>query len=112
MLQSGTESMARPPSPSATATAGGKRRPVDAGGGTMVTPFARAMELLWAFTPQDRWLGNRELAQRTGLPPSTVSRIAQTLVLLGYLHHAHVERKYRLAPSVLALGYGVIANSG
>ena len=104
--------MARPPSPSATATAGGKRRPVDAGGRTMVTPFARAMELLWAFTPQDRWLGNRELAQRTGLPPSTVSRIAQTLVLLGYLHHAHVERKYRLAPSVLALGYGAIANSG
>src|SRR6516165_2267208 len=103
MLHSRTESMVRPANPSATATAGGR---------TMVTPFARAMELLWAFTPQDRWLGNRELAQRTGLPPSTVSRIAQTLVLLGYLHHAHLERKYRLAPSVLALGYGAIANSG
>jgi DNA-binding IclR family transcriptional regulator len=32
-------------------------------------------------------------------------------VLSGYLHHAPAERKYRLAASVLALGYGAIANS-
>ncbi|WP_077000822.1 IclR family transcriptional regulator [Variovorax sp. KK3] len=98
--------------PSGAAGPASGRAPADKAGQAMVTPFARAMELLWAFTPQDRWLGNRELAQRTGLPASTVSRIAQTLVLLGYLHHDAADRKYRLAPPVLALGYGAIANSG
>lgn len=77
----------------------------------MVTPFARALSLLGAFTPQDRWLGNRDLTVRTGLPASTVTRIAQTLVLLGYLGYEPAERKYRLAPAVLALGYAAIANS-
>jgi len=77
----------------------------------MVTPFARALALLGVFMPQDRWLGNRELSARTGLPASTVTRIAQSLALLGYLHYEPGERKYRLAPSVLALGYAAIANS-
>jgi DNA-binding IclR family transcriptional regulator len=77
----------------------------------MVTPFARALALLEVFTPRDRWLGNRELSARTGLPASTVTRIAQSLALLGYLHHEPGERKYRLAPSVLGLGYAAIANS-
>ena len=100
--------MAISPAPSASpaASVGGKKV-----GHSMVTPFARALELLWAFAPQDLWLGNRELAQRTGLPPSTVSRIAHTLVVLGYLHYGRADRKYRLAPLVLALGYGAIANS-
>lgn len=79
--------------------------------GTMVAPFARALALLSVFTPQDRWLGNRDLAARTQLPASTVSRIAQSLVILGYLHYHADERKYRLAASVLALGYAAIANS-
>lgn len=79
--------------------------------GTMVQPVARALSLLTAFTPHDLWLGNGELADRCGLPPSTVSRMAQTLVALGYLHHSPEQRKYRLAAPVLALGYGAIANS-
>lgn len=77
----------------------------------MVTPFARSLALLGAFTPQDRWLGNRELTVRTGLPASTVTRIAQSLVLLGLLHYEPAERAYRLGACVLALGYGAIANS-
>lgn len=77
----------------------------------MVAPFARALALLGVFTPRDRWLGNRELSERTGLPTSTVTRIAQSLAMLGYLHHEARERKYRLAPSVLGLGYAAIANS-
>jgi DNA-binding IclR family transcriptional regulator len=77
----------------------------------MVTPFARALSLLGAFTPQDRWLGNRDLAVRTSLPASTVTRIAQSLVRLDYLRFEPAQRKYRLAPSVLALGYAAMANS-
>ncbi len=78
----------------------------------MVAPFARALDLLAAFTPNDWLLGARELAARSGLPASTVTRIAQSLVQLGYLHYAPVERKYRLAAAVLSLGYAAIANSG
>jgi DNA-binding IclR family transcriptional regulator len=74
--------------------------------GPMVAPFARALSLLAAFTPQDQWLGTRELAVRTDLPASTVTRIAHSLVLLGYLRHSPSHRGYRLAAPVLALGYG------
>lgn len=86
------------------ADSGAARRP-------MVTPFARALALLSAFTPQDDLLGARDLAARARLPVSTATRIAQSLVHLGYLRHVVLERKYRLAPAVLALGYGAIANS-
>jgi DNA-binding IclR family transcriptional regulator len=78
---------------------------------SIVSPFARALALLAAFLPGEKWLGNRDLAIRTGLPASTVTRIAQTLVSLGYLFHDAKERKYRLAPSALTLGYGATANS-
>ena len=51
-----------------------------------------------------------EIAERTGLPKPTVSRLTYTLTKLGYL--AHVERlgKYQLAPAALALGYSALAN--
>lgn len=87
----------------ASSTAGATR--------SIVAPFARALALLAAFMPGEKWLGNRDLATRTGLPASTVTRIAQTLVILGYLHHDAEGRKYRLAPSALTLGYGATANS-
>ena len=77
----------------------------------MVTPFARALSLLGAFGPLDRELGTQKLSARTGLPPSTVTRIAQSLVALGYLRYLDAERKYRLAAPVLALGYGAIAGA-
>lgn len=78
---------------------------------TVVSPVLRALTLLSAFLPQERWLGNGQLAMRTGLPPSTVTRIAQSLVRLGYMFHDSVERKYRLSPAVLGLGYAAIAHS-
>ena len=45
------------------------------------------------------------------MPMSSVSRIAQSLVAQGLLHYSSAERKYRLAASVLTLGYGALANS-
>jgi DNA-binding IclR family transcriptional regulator len=95
---------ARPGLPRGTADLAASTRP-------MVAPVARALTLLSAYTPQEPWLGNRELALRTGMPPSTVSRLAQSLAALGYLHHDAERRKYRLAASVLALGYAAIAHS-
>jgi DNA-binding IclR family transcriptional regulator len=75
-------------------------------------PFARALSLLAAFAPEDRMLGTRRLSVRTGLPPSTVTRIAQSLVTLGYLRYERSVRKYRLAAPVLALGYGANVDRG
>ncbi|MFT3780122.1 MAG: IclR family transcriptional regulator [Ottowia sp.] len=80
-------------------------------GGAVVTPLVRALGLLSAFTPHERWLGNGQLVQRTGLPPSTVTRIARSLVALGYLVYDEHTRKYRLLPAVLGLGYAAIAHS-
>ncbi|MES2481242.1 MAG: IclR family transcriptional regulator [Pseudomonadota bacterium] len=80
-------------------------------GRAVVAPLVRALALCAAFTPQDRWLGNSQLAQRTNLPASTVSRIAQTLVRLGYLQHDAQGRKYRLTAAVLGLGYAAITQS-
>lgn len=76
-----------------------------------VTPFARALSLLAAFSPDRRWLGNCDLVAHTGLPASTVTRIAHSLVTLGYLRYAADRRKFCLAPSVLALGYGAAAEA-
>ena len=66
--------------------------------------------MLRVFTPTEGLLGNGEIAERTGLPKPTVSRLTYTLTKLGYL--AHVERlaKYQLAPAALALGYTALAN--
>lgn len=80
-------------------------------GHKVVAPFARALSLLSAFGLPDRWLGNRELADRTGLPASTVTRLTQTLVALGYLQHDPAKRKFRLTPAVLSLGFGTLGNS-
>jgi DNA-binding IclR family transcriptional regulator len=80
-------------------------------GTTVVSPLVRALALISAFGPQERWLGNGQLAQRTGLPPSTVSRIAHSLVQRGYLLYDGEERKYRLSAAVLGLGFAAIAHS-
>lgn len=77
-----------------------------------VTALARGLEILRAFGHDDRYLGNGELAKRTGIPKSTVSRLTQTLTALGYLRYVdHLER-YQLGPGVLALGYRYLAGNG
>ena len=88
----------------------GGARPVMHGDRKFVTALARGLEVLRAFTPTEGLLGNGEIAERTGLPKPTVSRLTYTLTKLGYL--AHVERlaKYQLAPAALALGYTALAN--
>ncbi|WP_051231889.1 IclR family transcriptional regulator [Stutzerimonas azotifigens] len=77
-----------------------------------VTALSRGLEILRAFGPREPYLGNAELAERTGIPRPTVSRLTATLTRLGYLHHnAHLE-KYHLGAGVLALGYRYLASTG
>ncbi|MCL1861129.1 MAG: IclR family transcriptional regulator [Proteobacteria bacterium] len=81
------------------------------GHGSIVTPFARALSVLSAFTLKDRWLGNGDLAQRTGLPASTVTRMTRTLIALGYLRCSADTRRFCLSPSALTLGYRAAADT-
>lgn len=74
-----------------------------------VTALHRGLEILRAFQPTDvSGLGNRELAERTGLPNSTVSRLTYTLLKLGYLVYHDETGRYRMGVPVLGLGYACL----
>ena len=77
-----------------------------------VTALARGLDILRAFEPGSSLLGNQEIAERTGLPRPTVSRLTYTLTELGYLHYNQRLGKYHPAPGVLALGYACLAYYG
>nr|WP_175581780.1 IclR family transcriptional regulator [Pseudooceanicola sp. HF7] len=75
-----------------------------------VTALYRGLELLRAFKPSDKaGLGNSELAERTGLPNSTVSRLTFTLLKAGYLVYDEGTGRYRMGVPVLSLGYACLA---
>ena len=73
-----------------------------------VTALARGLTILRAFRRDEIALPNQTLAQRTGLPKATVTRLTYTLCKLGCLVQ-DTSGNYRLGPGVLALGYGVLA---
>lgn len=74
-----------------------------------VTALARGLQVLSCFRASDRTLGNQELAQRCGLPKSTVSRLTYTLTKLGYLEHDLDGGRYRLGTATLSLGSTMLA---
>lgn len=71
----------------------------------------RGIEILRAFRPGSELLGNGELAERTGIPKATVSRLTQTLVGAGLLQAESARRAYRLAPAVLSLAHAMRTGS-
>ncbi|WP_024301293.1 IclR family transcriptional regulator [Pseudogulbenkiania sp. MAI-1] len=75
-----------------------------------VTALARGLTVLSAFRSGESGLSNQELARRTGLPKSTVSRLTYTLTQLGYLSHEADSGFYRLGLAVLELGSVVLAS--
>lgn len=75
-----------------------------------VTALARGLQILRCFGPKDEYLGNAELASRTGIPRPTVSRMTATLTQLGYLNYSGHLEKYRLGSGVLELGYRYLAS--
>lgn len=77
-----------------------------------VTALARGLDVLRAFAPGEEFLGNQEIAKRTGLPKPTVCRMTHTLTRLGYLRFSKRLEKYSLGAAVLALGYSALANMG
>ncbi len=74
-----------------------------------VTALARGLEILNCFKPGDGHLGNSQIAERTGLPKPTISRLTLTLIELGYLRYSSQLNKYRLGPAVLSLSNAPLA---
>ncbi len=74
-----------------------------------VTALARGLQVLRAFKPSDiDGLSNRELAERTELPNSTISRLTYTMLQLGYLTYDQRSGRYRMGTAVLGLGYACL----
>jgi DNA-binding IclR family transcriptional regulator len=67
--------------------------------------LARGLAILRTFQFEEPLLGNVELAQATGLPKSTISRLTFTLTQLGYLRYREEFGKYELAAGVVSLAY-------
>lgn len=74
-----------------------------------VVALARGLEVLRAFQREGEALGNKDLAERTGLSKSTLSRLTYTLLKLEYLSYNPETARYSLAPPVLALGFSCLA---
>jgi DNA-binding IclR family transcriptional regulator len=73
-----------------------------------ITALARGLEVLACFRSADKWLSNQQIAERCGLPKSTVTRITYTLTTLGYLAQEHGGR-YMLGSATLGLGSAMLA---
>jgi DNA-binding IclR family transcriptional regulator len=74
-----------------------------------VQGLARGMSVLRAFQPGESSLSNAEIAARTGLAKPTVSRVTQTLTVLGYLSFVPRLGRYTLGPGVVALSHAMLA---
>jgi DNA-binding IclR family transcriptional regulator len=74
-----------------------------------VTALARGLDVLSSFRSGEKLLGNQELADRTKLPKSTISRLTYTLTKLGYLQYDGEAGKYRLGTASLALGSAMLS---
>jgi len=84
--------------------------PAIAGAGRdFVASIARAFAILRSFKRGERSLGNKDIAERTGMPRSSVARITYTLTKLGYLEFLPAEEKYSLGVGVLGLGQNYLA---
>lgn len=74
-----------------------------------VTALARGLDILGAFSRDDRFLSNNEIAKRTGLAKPTVSRLTYTLTKTGHLLRDAESGEYRLSVRCLQLGFSVLA---
>jgi DNA-binding IclR family transcriptional regulator len=97
--------LARGAVPGETSDLAQSRNGEEAGDNQFVEAVGRAFAVLSAFRVDDGPLGNTELADRTGLPKPTVSRLTYTLARLGYMSFNPRYRVYELGPGVVALGH-------
>lgn len=88
---------------------GGESRPADGGDRNFVTALARGLQLLCCFKSGEERLANQQLAERCGLPKSTVTRLTYTLTKTGYLQQDPATGRYRLGMAALGIGGSTLA---
>lgn len=76
---------------------------------SFASTLANGLAVLGCFSASEPWLSNRDIALRLGLTKPTVSRLAFTLIGLGYLRRDKLTGKYLLGPAVLSLGYPLLS---
>ena len=69
-----------------------------------VAAVDRALTVLDALAAGPGDLGTNEIARRTRINASTVSRLLATLARAGYVDHVEATGRYRLGPRLLELG--------
>jgi IclR family acetate operon transcriptional repressor len=74
-----------------------------------VAAVERAFAVLDALADGSVELGTNEIARRTGINPSTVSRLLATLAGAGFVEHVADSGRYRLGLRLLQLGNAVLA---
>ncbi|NEU98308.1 helix-turn-helix domain-containing protein [Bradyrhizobium sp. UFLA 03-164] len=77
----------------------------------VIQVVSRAFDIVRCFEGRSIRLGNREIADRCGLPRSTVSRLTLTLTQIGQLIYLPQEQKYALGPHAAAPGAPLLAES-
>lgn len=74
----------------------------------LVIALSRGLAILACFRVNRPLLTNGQLAQYSGLPRSSVSRLTHTLVKLGYLEYVSRNAAYRLGVKVLSLSCSML----
>jgi len=73
-----------------------------------VASVARALAVLDALAESGAELGTNDIARRTRINPSTVSRLLATLVDSGLIEHVQATGRYRLGLRLVQLGNAVV----
>jgi DNA-binding IclR family transcriptional regulator len=76
---------------------------------SFASTLANGLAVLGCYSAGELWLSNKDIALRLGLTKPTVSRLAFTLIGLGYLRRDKLTGKYQLGPAVLSLGYPLLS---
>jgi len=74
-----------------------------------VTALARGLDVLRAFQTSVGPMSNKDLAEITGIPKPTISRLTYTLKEMGYLIQTSRNGKYELSAGILSLGYPLLS---
>ncbi len=98
--------MPTPSDPSARAKADKAKE----GSSDEIIALSRGLTLLRRVASADAPISNRELAELTGIPKPTVSRITATLVSAGFLFQLPDSERFVLTASVLELSNGFLRN--
>lgn len=77
-----------------------------------LTSVQRAIAVLETLAETEGGLGTNEVARRTDINPSTVSRVLATLAAGGLVEHIAESGRYRLGLRLLQLGHAALGSLG